>query len=266
MVKLVYTYALGAYAERRGGSSPLSGTFLLHSFMWLLLFLSLVKPVFAQDTPDLYIQYRTDYLYQRDLYQKDYLDYLNKKDTYAQYGSLTAEKDKITSTKNVFLSQNLMLKNYLMALRVTLPNSPSHQEKLQQWESWLSTQNQLIPNLNSTTSIRTWASTFHTQYIAIQQQLYSSLIQSQIDRRLNTLDEIKKLAQTAGVEWDYNFSDKENKVKQSFQDAIDTTQQNQRQDQFSDFYPEAKEFLDLADIYLRSLISDLKSTIIKNNQ
>ena len=26
MVKLVYTYALGAYAERRAGSSPVAGT------------------------------------------------------------------------------------------------------------------------------------------------------------------------------------------------------------------------------------------------
>ena len=30
MVKLVYTYALGAYAERRVGSSPVSGTKILN--------------------------------------------------------------------------------------------------------------------------------------------------------------------------------------------------------------------------------------------
>ena len=239
---------------------------LLHLIMWLILFLFLVKPVFAQDSTDLYTQYRTDYFFQRDLYQKDYLDYLNKKDTYAQYGSVTAEKDKISSTKNVFLSQNLMLKTYLMALRVTLPKNPEIQNKLQEWENWLSTQNQLIPNLNSTAALKNWANTFHSQYIPIQQQLYTGIIQSQIDRRLETLDKTKKLAQNANIEWSTDFSDKENKIKQSFQLAIDTSKQYQREDQFSDFYTEAKENLDQADIDLKSLISDLKSTIIKNAQ
>jgi hypothetical protein len=234
--------------------------------MWLLLFLFLAKPLFAQESTDLYTQYRTDYFHQRDLYQKDYLDYQNKKDTYAQYGSLTAQKDKITATKNVFLSQNLMLRSYLMALRVTLPDSPNRQQELQKWENWLSTQNQLIPSLNSDSAIKTWANTFYTQYIFIQSELYTGLVQSQIDRRQKTLNEIKKIAETAKIDWNSDFSDKENKINQSFQLAIETTQQNQRQDQFSNFYPDAKEYLDQADIYLRNLISDLKSTIIKNSQ
>ena len=34
MVKLVYTYALGAYASRRAGSSPVSGT--KGEFRWLI--------------------------------------------------------------------------------------------------------------------------------------------------------------------------------------------------------------------------------------
>lgn len=232
----------------------------------LLLFLCLVTPVFAQDSSNLYTQYRTDYLYQRDLYQKDYLDYLNKKDTYTQYASLAAEKDKILATKNVFLSQNLMLKAYLMALRVTLPDNPIRQNELQNWESWLSTQNQLIPELNSTLALKNWAKNFQTQYVLIQKELYTSLIQSQIDRRLKTLVEIKKMAQIANIDWSSDFSDQENKVNQSFQLAIETTHQNQRQDQFSDFYPDAKKNLNQADIYLKSLISDLKSIIIKNNQ
>lgn len=234
--------------------------------IWFFLFLILLtKPVFAQNSPDLYTQYRTDYFYQRDLYQKDYLDYLNKKDTYAQYGSLTAEKDKINSTKNVFLSQNLMLKSYLMTLRVTLPNSPNRQNELQKLEDWLSTQNQEIPNLNSTVSLKDWAKTFRTQYVSIQKELYTSLIQSQIDRRLKTLAEVKILASSANIEWSSDFTDKENKIKQSFQLAIDTSNHSQREDQFSDFYPDAKDNLDQGDKYLRSLISDLKSTIIKNN-
>jgi len=228
--------------------------------------LSVTNPIFAQDSVDLYTQYRTDYFYQRDLYQKDYLEYLNKKDTYAQYGSLTAQNDKITATKNVLLSRNLMLKTYLMALRVTLVDSPNHQNEIKKWEDWLYSQNQLIPNLNSTATIKSWVETFNTQYISIQSELYSSLIQAQIDRRLKILDEIKKLAQSSKVDWSSDFSDKENKIKENFQLAINNTQEIQRDNHFSNFYPEAKENLDQADIYLKSLISDLKSTVIKNNQ
>ena len=239
--------------------------FLLHLFMWLLLFLCLVKPALAQDSSDLYTQYRTDYFYQRDLYQKDYLDYLNKKDVYSQYGSLTAQNDKLNATKNVFLSQNLMLKTYLMALRTTLSESSDQQIEIQKLENWLSTQNELIPNLNNETAIKNWANTFRIQYIPIQTAIYTGLVQTQINQRTKLLLEIKKLAQTTKTNWSSDFSQKESQINQSFQLALEACRQNQREDQFSEFYPDAKENLDQADLYLKSLLSDLKSTVIKNN-
>ena len=265
-MKLVYTYALGAYAERRGGSSPLCGTFLLHLSMWLLLFLCLVKPVFAQDSTDLYTKYRTDYLYQRDIYQKDYLDYLNKKDAYAQFGTVTAEKDKIISTKNTFLSQNSMLRAYLMALRVTLNDSPTNQFEIDKLESWLEAQNLLIADLNTSQELQSWSETFKSRYVIIQQQLFSGLIQTRINLRLKTIADIKKLAESANVEWSLNYTDKEAKVYESFQEALKSTQKNQRENYFYNFYPDALDELNHADVYLKSIISDLKSTIIKNNQ
>ncbi|MBU1117354.1 hypothetical protein KKD37_00125 [Patescibacteria group bacterium] len=239
--------------------------FLLNYFMWLLLFLFFAKPVFAQGSPDLYTQYRNDYLYQRDQYQQFYDDYLNKKDIYTKYASVTAEKDKILAAKNVFLSQNIMLKSYLMTLRTILQESPDNQAEIQKYENWLSTQNQLIPSLNTTASVKVWSTTFEKQYIAIQTTLYTGLVQSQINRRLKTLDEIKKLADQAGVEWSSSFSLKQGEINKYFELAIDACHQNQRRDQFSNFYPEAKKYLDSADTNMKSLIADLKSIIIKNN-
>ncbi|MFA5026230.1 MAG: hypothetical protein WC503_07025 [Candidatus Shapirobacteria bacterium] len=235
--------------------------------MWLLLFLLLTKPAFAQTTsPDLYTQYRTDYFFQRDLYQKDYIDYQNKSDTYNQYGSVTAQNDKIIATKTVFLSQNSMLKAYLMALRTTLGDSQSNQGELLKLENWLATQNQLIPNLNSTSALKNWAETFQVQYVFIQKELYTAIIQSQINRRIKTIDDVKKLADLAKVDWTSNFSEKENKIYQNFQLAIKNSQRNQRETVFSDFYFESKDSLNQADFYLKKIISDLKSIVIKNNQ
>lgn len=233
--------------------------------MLLLFFLLFATPIFAQDSTDLYTKYRTDYLYQRDLYQQNYSDYLNKKDVYTQYGTVTAEKDKITATKNVFLSQNSLLKAYLMALRVTLNDSPSNQSELQKWENWLSTQNQVLANLNSTTALQNWAKIFQTQYVSIQKSLYTGLVQGQINRRLETITEIKKLATLAKIDWSSNFENKEIQINQKFLSAQEACQENQRKDEFSNFYPNAKKHLDQADIYIKNLISDLKSTIIKNN-
>lgn len=234
--------------------------------MWFLLFFLLFSnPVLAQDSTDLYTQYRTDYFFQRDNYQKDYLDYLNKKDTYAQFGTVTAEKDKITATKNTFLSQNLMLKAYLMALRTTLGDSPENQQKLQQYENWLDTQNQLVSNLNSTPGLQTWAHTFRVQFVSIQKELFTGLVQGQINRRQRTLENIKKLAEKAKIEWSSNYLNKESMVSENFRLALKETQRNQREDRFSEFYPEAKNYLNQADTQIKSMISDLKSTIIKNH-
>ena len=55
--------------------------FLLKYFMWLifvLFFLFNSSPVKSQTQGELFTQYRNDYLFLRDEYQKNYLDFLNK--------------------------------------------------------------------------------------------------------------------------------------------------------------------------------------------
>jgi hypothetical protein len=243
---------------------------LLHLFMWLVLFLFLVKPVFAQSPTDLYTQYRTDYLYQRDQYQQNYTDYLNKKNIYLQYQTSNAEQDEINATKTVFLSRNSLLKAYLMTLRVALDqnssyssNTPDIQAKLQNLENWLDTQNQLIPNLNSATDLSNWAKTFNTQNVSIQALSYTAIVESQINLRLATLDQIQKLADTAQINWSDTYNSQSDQIKSLLQSAYNTTQKIQRQDKYTDFYPEAKKYLNQSDTRLDNLISDLKSYLIQ---
>jgi hypothetical protein len=243
---------------------------LLHLFMWLVLFLFLIKPVFAQESTDLYTQYRTDYLYQRDQYQQNYSDYLNKKSIYLQYGTTSAQKDQNDATKIVFLSRNSLLKAYLMTLRVALDqnsnyssNTANIQAKIQDLEKWLDTQNQLIPNLNSSADLSNWAKTFKTQNVSLQSWTTTAIIQSQINLRLLTLDEIKKLADTAQIDWSDTYNFQSDQIKSLLQLAYATSQRYQRIEEFSDFYPEAKIYLNQSDTHLKNLISDLRSYLIK---
>ncbi|MFA6007673.1 MAG: hypothetical protein WC784_03475 [Candidatus Shapirobacteria bacterium] len=238
--------------------------------MWLLLFLFLARPIFAQKFTDLYTQYRTDYLYQRDQYQQNYSNYLNKKNIYLQYGTTATEKDKIDATKAVFLSRNSLLKDYLMALRVALnqnsnysDNTTDIQTKLQDNEKWLDTQNQLIPDLNSSIALSNWVQTFKTHHVSIQTIANTALLQYQINLRLNTLDNIEKLANSAQIDWTDTYNNQSETIKSLFSEAYALTQQVQREDEFTDFYPEAKDYLNQSDIKLKNLISDLRSYLVK---
>jgi len=238
---------------------------LLHLFMFFLLFFLLITPVLAQDSPNLYTQYRTDYFFQRDQYQQNYQDYLNKKNVFAQYGTVTAEKDKITATKNLFLSRNSMLKSYLMTLRVSLPNNNDLQQKLKELEDWLDSQISVINSLSSSSDIKNWATTFQNKYPSIQNIFYTSLIQNQINLRQEILSDLRKLAQNSNTEWNSDFTQKSDQINNTLQQAWELTQKNQRQDRFDDFYPEAKNYLVQSSTSLHLLVSDLKSTIVKNN-
>lgn len=251
--------------------------------MWLLFFLFFVKPIHAQEQADLYSQYRTDYLYQQSQYQKNYLDYLNKKDVYIQYRTISSEKDKIVATKNVLYSRNLMLKSYLMALRVGLDKyksiNPNDTEKSQieikKWEDWTDEQNLIIPNFNNTSDIQNWAKTFQSRYIEIQKVIYSGLTQANINLRLYNLNEIKLLADTIKSDqnnpdptndWFASYPVKSDLILKSLQNASTLRNQNQKGRSFSNFYPEVKVEINKADGYLKNLLTDLKSIAIKLNQ
>jgi len=250
--------------------------------MWLLLFLFLTKPVFAQDSTDLFTQYRNDYFYQRDLYQKNYFNYLNTKDVYSQYRTLISEKDKIDSTKTVLFSRNLMLKSYFMALRVGLDKyktiNPSNTEISQienkKWEAWLDEQNLIIPNFNNLSDIKTWSTEFKSRYIEIQRSIYTSLTQSQINLRLQILADIKSLAdnirndpknQNYLDDWYANYPVKSDLINKSLQSAAQLCNRTQRNKNFNNFYPEVIIEINRADGYLKNLITDLRSATIKLN-
>ena len=89
--RLVYTMVLGRCGEigihvrfRSVWGNPWRSEssqrhFFATLFYVVLLFLLLSTQVLAQDSNDLLDKYRTDYFYQRDIYQQNYQQYLNKK-------------------------------------------------------------------------------------------------------------------------------------------------------------------------------------------
>jgi len=111
----------------------------------------------AIPTPTLLDQYRQDYSFQVAEYQKKYIDYIDKKEVYTKYRTITSEKDKIDAAKAALVARSSMLKSYLLALRVSLDtfksSAPTTVSKIQielsRWEDWCQEQNLIIGNLNS---------------------------------------------------------------------------------------------------------------------
>ncbi len=234
-------------------------------FMWLLFFLFFSKSVLAQNQEILLNKYRTDYFHQRDIYQKNYQEYLAKKNIFDQYGTVTAQKDKTDSTKVTLISQNTMLRAYLMALRTTLTDTPDNQKSLIEHENWLLSQNTTLNNLSTPADFQIWASDFQKRYIPIQVEIYKGLIQQQINNRQQILLKLKDIALRGNVDWDKNYISKEKIFTDANTDALAWTLSNQFEDRFSPFYEDAQKNLLEADNALKSIILDLKSTLIKKS-
>ncbi len=255
----------------------------------LSLFLGLVmaQEATASPTPTtvhtLINQYKQDYSFQVAEYQKKYIDYVDKKEVYTTYRTVSTEKDKITSTKNALFARNSMLKSYLMALRVSLDEfkkyNPTTTEKnqieLSRWEDWCSEQNLIIPNLNSQLDLTNWSETFATKYITIQNAIYIALTQNQINQKLETLDLIKQLSDnikndpktgTMLNDWLSALPVKTDLVNSSLKSTLELTQTKQYTNRFNNFYPDVKVELNRTNIYLTNIISDLKAVAIKLNQ
>ncbi len=257
--------------------------FLLHYFMWLifvLFFLFNTSPIKAQTQSELFTQYRNDYLFLRDEYQKNYLDFLNKKNVYIQYRSITSEQDMIESTKAVLFSRNKMLKSFLMTLRVGLDKYKNSdlsktgkiQVSLQKWEDWLDEQNLILPNFTNSADIKDWATTFKNRYLEIQTIYYQALTQAAINLRLYNLNEIKILADTIKTDsqnnnftenWFANFPVNSDLINKSLENANTIAQKPQKGKTFSNFFPEARVEILKADSYLKNILSDLKAVTIK---
>ena len=272
--------------------------------MWfLILFLLFTRPVLAQDatastspsittpttvptivpptpTPYLFNQYNQDYLYQYGLYQQAYLDYVNKKQVYTKYGTITTRKDKFTATINALSARNLALRSYLIALRTLLNDyqitNPTATQKVQidlsKWESWTNEQTTVIPALNNDSDVTRWATDFKNQYPLIQKSIYTALVQHEANLRQTTLNQIQSIAdsiksnskiQPESQQWISTLAVKSDLVNTSINNSINFTQRSQNQGRFSNFYPDSRLELSKANNYLIEIIGDLKLIVTK---
>lgn len=272
--------------------------------MWFVaLLILLCPPAFAQDsspsaattsaspeatatiapptpTPRLFDQYQRDYLFQYDQYQQDYLTYVDKKRVYTKYGTITTQKEKFTSAINAINSRNKAFKSYLLALRVLLDDhksaNPTQTEKnqidLKKWEDWFNEQITVVPSINNDDDLKKWTEDFKEKYIVIQQVIYTSLVQHEINLRQLTLNQLQSIAddiknnpqiRPESQQWLSSLTVKSDLVATSFSNALTFTRKNQSQTKFSNFYPDARVELNKANNYLREISSDLKLTITK---
>lgn len=237
----------------------------------------------ATPTTSLLNQYKTDYSFQVAEYQKRYIDYVDKKEVYTKYRTVSTEKDKITATKTALFARNSMLKSYLMALRVSLDEFKNYnpttvsktQIELSRWEDWCAEQNLIIPNLNNQDDITTWVETFSEKYVSIQQIVYTALTQNQINQRLQILDLTKILSDnikndpktgTTLNDWLSSLPVKSDLVMASINTTTNLTQAKQLSNRFDNFYPQAKVELNRTNNYLTNMLSDLRAVAIKLNQ
>lgn len=204
--------------------------------------------VLAQSpNPALFQQYQTDYLYQRDQYIQDYKTYLEKKDIDKKYHSIATEKDKTSAAQKAIDSRNLMLKSYLMALRVQLDTyksanpeaTTSIKSDLSAHESWLETNQDL-----------------NDRYLAIQQSIYTALVQHQINRQQLALHLLQNQASLINNPLLSSLPSKYSQISSHFQKAILITQKSQYST-FNNFYSDAKTELAKS----QNLLIDISNTI-----
>ena len=234
-------------------------------------------------TPNILLQYQTDYLYQRDLYQQAYLTYINKRQVHTKYQSLTTQRDKLIATKNALLARNNLLKSYLVALRVSLDAHKSqnatetekNQIEISKWENYFDEQNSVVSALNNEDDIKKWAGDFKNRYIQIQQVTYTALVQNEVNHKTALLFDLSQLASAIqsspslkpeGQNWFSNLPVKIDLVNTALSEALAQTRRSQNQYNFINFYPNAKTELNKANNYLREINADLKSIVIKHWQ
>jgi hypothetical protein len=275
--------------------------------MWVIIFLllALTQPSFAQDstasaTPPtsqfspttfsspeptvkavrLFDQYKKDYYFQYDLYQQNYLQYIDKKRVYTKYSTITTQKEKFQSAITAITSRNRAFKAYIVALKELLNDykntNPTQTEKnqidLSKWEAWFTEQITVVPSINNDDDLKKWTEDFKEKYITIQQVIYSSLIQHEINLRQMTLDELQSAAidiknnpniKPESQQWVSSLTVKSDLVSTSFSNALALTRKKQSQSKFSNFYPDARIELGKSNNYLREISADLKLIITK---
>lgn len=268
--------------------------------MWLLfILLFLVEPIYAQDASPsaivdpsvslgpttmpairLFDQYQRDYLFQYDIYQRAYLNYVDKVKVYTKYGTITTQKDKFNAAINAINARNKAFKSYFLALRVFLDDyktsNPTITEKnqidLRKWETWFDEQLIVVPLINNDDDLKKWINDFKDKYPEVQQTIYTALVQHEINLRQQSLNTLQDIAaniknnpniKPESEQWISNLAVKSDLVSTGFGNAINLTQRNQNQNKFSNFYPDAKIELTKTNNYIGEISADLKLIIIQ---
>jgi hypothetical protein len=250
--------------------------------MWLILslFLFLTKPAFAQDAE--FTQSKSDYTFQYNQYLTAYTKYLEKKDVFTKYGSVTTDADKLSAAKEAINARNLTLKTYLRALRLYLNKYKSAdpttidrlQIELQNWENWFNEQLSVVPNINNSKDLSSWVADFKIKYMDVQQSIYSALVYNQINQKKFTLNLLNSLIETVKTDpnikpenqlWLSNFTVRSELVNTSLKNTALLTVKKPYQSKFNNFYPDTKAGLNTANNYLRQIYDDLKIIIVKSS-
>ena len=229
-----------------------------------------------------FLQLKNDYLYNFDLYQQAFFDYTQKKQVHTKYNTVTTHNDKIESTKKALIARNTVLRAYFQALRAKLDiykaadptNTPKLQIELSKLESWLNEQNTIVSTLNNDDDILSNRDSFKQKYVFVQQIIYASLVQSEYNMRLLTLNQLNSYIttlasdptiNTEGKQWVNSLIIKADNAKSNLNAALDNVAQNRQPNagKFKDFYPDSKEKLVLASQYCTEIINDIKNILIK---
>ncbi|RLC35322.1 hypothetical protein DRH14_01255 [Candidatus Shapirobacteria bacterium] len=220
------------------------------------------------------------YLQQQQQYQQNYLNYIEKKDTYTKYGTITAKKEKIESAKKAIISRNLLLQYYLSALNIKLrkyaDNNPTttkkNQIEINKWIAWLKEQNAIVSTFTNQDDLSVNAKSFSKKYILIKQQIYTSLIQNQVNHYQQILQQLSQLSQDIqnnpqindqAQNWISDLSIKKDLAQEKLKRATQLMNQNTQHGQPANSYPTSKKEILKAKQYSVQILQDLKSIIVK---
>lgn len=261
---------------------------ILHLLFFGILFAQ-ESPVATVSTPtvtlapeptiSLAAQYKNDYLFAQNQFSQAYLDYTQKKQIHTRYGTIITQKEKLESTKTALISRNSMLRNYLKALRVRLDEyqvqNPTMTEKLKidisKFEDWLTEQNTVVNSLNNDVDIQANSKSFAEKYVQMQQTIYGSLVQNQINANLATQALLNPLITELGQmqikpEGQQLLSEikvKLDMVNQNLKTAFTKTQEPQYGNIFTNFYSNSKNDLINARNYLLEVRQNIEGVLLR---
>lgn len=161
---------------------------------------------------------RQDFLFQFNKYNDDHKEYLNAKNSFQQFGTISAQQEAIEKTKAALYSRAEALRSYLQLLKVILNERQvldttirnSQFGKLEATQSFLVTHQQNVQNSKSITEINTESERLEREAVAMDNLAYESLsviligrMQELVRRCELLLNEVKatgKLPETTEIE------------------------------------------------------------------